>query len=507
MLAKMRSFLRSVRHEGRKLYDLSSLVARHGLLVARYGLTAPWSTLTRLVRFLRARPGYDSEGKVSDTFCILPWKHLHITSDGLPHVCCAFDGFLSRDDGSPMSVYKDTLEGIWNSEEMRSVRRDMVEGKKITACEFCYKAERAGGCSKRMNETRSWEGGWLNDELVTLGTLKLQSVLSDHHLETMPVSYQLDVGNLCNLKCRMCFGTYSSRIRRDAVHGKWADEPERQVEVLGSRFPGNRPWFQEQDFILKELCRNPEQIKDLYFLGGEPFLIKEVGDILKHLVDAGVARNVRLRFSTNGTTVKPRWIELATEFKCVNLCISIDGFGKYYEYIRYPAKWDKLISNIEVLRRLFPHGRVTASSTLQAYNALNIVDLFRYLDSIGMQFQCYIITSPRHLCPPVMPPKARRLAAERLRSYAASDCRPEKREMVLALARELDSTGDKFDLELMRDFMLFTNDLDSSRGQSFREVHPEHLELITDTGFEWTSKTLHASRGVASLSLVSRNDP
>src|SRR5262249_32298074 len=161
-----------------------------------------------------------------------------------------------------------------------------------------------------------------------------------------------------------------------------------------------------------------EQIKHLYFIGGEPFLIKEVGIFLQQLVDAGVARNVQLQFSTNGTIVKPRWLELAKEFRYVDTSISVDGFGQYYDYIRYPSKWDKLVSNIDGLRGLFSKGHVTVSATIQAYNALNIVDLFRYLDSIGMRFTCYIISTPAHLGPLAMPPKARRLAATRLRSYA-----------------------------------------------------------------------------------------
>jgi hypothetical protein len=44
----------------------------------------------------------------------------------------------------------------------------------------------------------------------------------------------------------------------------------------------------------------------------------------------------------------------------------------------------------------------------------------------------------------------------------------------------------------MRSFMLFTNDLDITRGQSFHDTHRELLQLIVDTGFTWTNETLHA---------------
>ena len=71
-------------------------------------------------------------------------------------------------------------------------------------------------------------------------------------------------------------------------------------------------------------------------MGGETLLIKEVGDILQYLIDAGVAENIFLMATTNGTVVKSPWLELTEKFQKLHLNVSIDGFDKYYEYIRYP---------------------------------------------------------------------------------------------------------------------------------------------------------------------------
>jgi hypothetical protein len=51
--------------------------------------------------------------------------------------------------------------------------------------------------------------------------------------------------------------------------------------------------------------------------------------------------------------------------------------------------------------------------------------------------------------------------------------------------------------------MLFTNDLDTTRGQSFRETHGELLELMSEAGFAWTAETLHA--GESELRLVAKS--
>jgi hypothetical protein len=113
-----------------------------------------------------------------------------------------------------------------------------------------------------------------------------------------------------------------------------------------------------------------------------------------------------------------------------------------------------------------------AIASLQAYNALNIVELFRYLCFIVVDFYAYPVSHPAYLSSIVLPTAARRLAAERLRSYAAQDCLPKNRELVLGLAKSLDKVDgpELFDEQIMRSFMLFTNDLDITRGQSIQDT-------------------------------------
>lgn len=145
--------------------------------------------------------------------------------------------------------------------------------------------------------------------------------------------------------------------------------------------PTGKRWFEDKNFILTELFRHPEHVKVLEFLGGETLLIKEVRDILECLIEAGVADNIALMATTNGTVIKSPWLRLAERFNQLALNVSIDGFGRYYEYIRYPARWSTVTRNVEILKKR-SRTRLTAIATLQAYNALNIVDLFKYLDSI-----------------------------------------------------------------------------------------------------------------------------
>ncbi len=431
-------------------------------------------------------------GPMSDKVCVLPFTHLHIRSNGRPQVCCAFEGGLWKKDGHHWSVYGDPLDAIWNSDEMVTIRRDMVEGKEVAGCEYCNRIERLGGRSKRMAENVEWAAKTGGDELLSVDSLVRRSVASGYRMEG-PASYQLDIGNLCNLKCRMCNGLSSSRIQRDPIQQKWASQWTEEVEpVPHNRFAGSAHWFQQKEFVVGELLRNPEQVKNLYILGGEPFLIREVGDVIQILVDAGAARNITLCFNTNGTIARPRWLGLAKEFKQLNLWISVDGEGKHYEYIRHPARWSKLVENLAEYRKI-PNACCSISITVQAYNVLHLPKLFRYLDAHGLPFGAASLLYPRYLRPTVLPPTVRRLASERLRAYADECASETNRGTALGLASELDADGSEIDHEQLRELMLFTNDLDSSRGQSLAALEPNLIPLIRDAGFPWTLETVHAA--------------
>ena len=119
-------------------------------------------------------------------------------------------------------------------------------------------------------------------------------------------------GNLCNLKCRMCFPTFSSLIEKDEVHSRWSgtlfealfDVPDAKGGQQGSlsatppgvsRLP-NGPWYRDDSWVREVLLKNTEQLRALYFTGGEPMIEKQVENILDHLIAARVAGNVHLEF-------------------------------------------------------------------------------------------------------------------------------------------------------------------------------------------------------------------
>jgi len=420
---------------------------------------------------------------VPDTFCIYPWKHLLVTSGGETRLCCQYLPFLSE-EGVPLTVRQLSLDEIWNSDTMRRVRQAMVEGRFVKGCELCYEQEAANGFSLRTTENDSWEKGWLNERRIPLRVLQEEAITSRFRVANAPLHFEMDVGNLCNLKCRMCNGAWSSRIGADPVHGKWVYQ--------GPTTYGAQSWVRDEATV-ERVLQHPEQVRFLKLLGGETLLIKEVGYLLQRLIDAGAAAKTSLHIITNATTTRTPWLSLIGQFERTYFAVSIDGFGKHFEYIRYPARWDKLLNNVAILRGL-PKAEVAAHVTVQINNVLHVTDLLRFLDSIGLSFCVNPLSLPRYLQASILPPRARRLAAQRLRDYGERACRPDQRDRVLGLAAGLESADAKPDAGLLRDFMLFTNDLDRSRGQDIRATDPELVQLLAQDGFPWLTDTLHAPR-------------
>ena len=87
---------------------------------------------------------------MSKTFCALPFQHLCIGPEGTARTCCVSHDLVSE-HGAPMSLNVHTMDEIWNSAYMRNIRRGMLKGERISACEVCYESEAASGQSYRTH--------------------------------------------------------------------------------------------------------------------------------------------------------------------------------------------------------------------------------------------------------------------------------------------------------------------------------------------------------------------
>ena len=183
-------------------------------------------------------PGVSS---VPGKFCVLPFLHIDIQPDGKARLCAATHEHISSAE-RPLSLQFDQLPEIWNSDYLREIRRKMVQGEPVGACFECYHRESVGGVSLRNTANKFMTARFSTLEEVWEFASDLVERSSGY--APPPGSFQLWLGNLCNIKCRSCSGAYSSRIAADEVHASWRGTDSqaawtRVQALLPNRIPGS----------------------------------------------------------------------------------------------------------------------------------------------------------------------------------------------------------------------------------------------------------------------------
>ena len=430
---------------------------------------------------------------MSKTACIVPWSNLAITTDGCARFCCYVPGVVTL-DGRAANIGQDSIDEIWNGDELVSTRAAMARGERPEGCSVCWDREDAGGVSRRleMNDAYKLVGGGL--ELEALPQL---GATTGFRLERMPDWFILELGNVCNLKCRSCGPLSSSAIAADQIHSDWEGMASRAAaDSMGvttqasAKTAGPSVWFKDIAAVADMVARGADGAALLSLMGGETFLTKQTWQLLEALIERGVAENIYVGLATNGQQRSAKLAELAPHFRGFNVTVSIDGYGPLNDYLRHGANWSKLLDNLDWFRQI-PNVGVACVPTLQNGNAVDLVTLLRFLDEFELQLVYNVVTWPQRLRATNLPPSVRALAAERLRSYLETDCRPVNTTVVRGYCELLEDASVTFDEALFEEFMVFTNDLDASRGENLADASPELAALIAEAGIQWSNGRGH----------------
>jgi len=318
----------------------------------------------------------------SQTFCILPWIHFATRPNGDMRLCCSANssgagndhtiGLVKNEKGVPANFGKETPMSAWNNEYMRSVRTTMLEGNIPKSCSKCYEEESKGVASKRMWET----GTWIQDGIDIPELIK--QTQEDGTVPEKLVYLDLRLGHTCNLKCVMCSPHDSSRWVED--HKKiyplfQAKELKEQMDWDPNRF--NNSWHENPDFW-KEMYAQIPNLKQVYFAGGEPLMIKEHKLFLEEIIRQGYADKILVRYNTNGLLLSDDIIELWKKFKLVRVGISIDALDQRNWYIRYPNEWNTIVENLHKLDQTPDNIQVSIATAIQILNIKHLPDFARW---------------------------------------------------------------------------------------------------------------------------------
>lgn len=317
----------------------------------------------------------------SDTFCMLPWMHMHAFPDGRAYPCCLSDYWHPVGD-----LRKNTMEEVWNQDAYKTMRKNMLEDKPCKECTKCYEQEKAGFFSMRYDANRNY-GHHISDVD--------QTAADGEHPDFKIRYWDVRFSNLCNMRCRSCGPIFSSNWFNDHVkmYGVVPDvlkRPMARVEYTTG----------DEDGMLAQMEPHIPYLEQVYFAGGEPLIMKEHYYMLEKLIEAGKT-DVRLIYNTNFSELRYKdkhVFEFWKHFKTVNVGASLDASGVRAELMRKGTQWSQTVENRQRMMQEVPHVDFYVSATVSSMNVLHVLDFHREWSDLGLikpkDFNVNICQSP-----------------------------------------------------------------------------------------------------------------
>jgi MoaA/NifB/PqqE/SkfB family radical SAM enzyme len=307
---------------------------------------------------------------MKDNFCVMPFVHGFVTPN-IISPCCAYSN----------KIKLNSKKKYWQSEQLKNIQKNMLDNVRDSGCDICWKKEDRGFSSLRQHSNQIYA--------------KELKQIRQGFIPKEPIYLDLRLGNLCNLKCRMCISEWSSQIAGEILENPnedWIDTPTQKVYGLD-----DDSWETIEIWI--------PYVKRVFMTGGEPTIIKRNLDYIDKIIQSGHAGEVELIFTTNATNINKKFIEDSKKFKNVNFNVSIDAVGKLANYIRNPSDWKTIVKNMNLL---YESGMgVSFNTTIQWLNMTRLDEIFEYIENCkigfgGIWFQ--LVTDPFYL-DPIFAPK------------------------------------------------------------------------------------------------------
>ena len=337
-------------------------------------------------------------------FCNTPWYEIQIYWDGSLGICCQEAHKLY--DGNSYNIATTTIAEWFNSEPVQHFRQGVLGNQPVSACSRCYREEQSGGYSRRLRSNQKsviFRQAFDHSFEQSPGRRHFDpSGITDTH----PIDIHVDLGNYCNLGCKMCNPRASSTIASQQV--KWGIESSRQY--LGSDWTRNdQVWAS----FLQQLLEIP-QLNNIHFMGGETLLTPRFEDLVDHLI-AHDRTSVCLSFVTNGTTFRPNLMHKLKQFRRVGIEVSIETVDAHNAYQRQGTDQDLVMDNLDRYQDIANGTNITLT-VRPAVSALTIgyfPGLLEYCLDRKIIVKSLLVNNPRFLDAVILPDTVKQLYLQR----------------------------------------------------------------------------------------------
>jgi organic radical activating enzyme len=360
------------------------------------------------------------------------------------------------------NIEEHSIDNIAKSSVFNQLRKNMLSGLRSKECSRCYTQEDAGLLSMRQGHNIQWKN------------IKRDNLNQDGSIDKFdPVYLDIRLNNICNLKCRMCSGYFSSAIAQEEVvlFGK--------KESVQSSLK-----MQQRNLGLTEILEYLPTAEKIYFAGGEPLLTNEHYEILDALIACGNT-DLAIVYNTNFTTLTYRGrsvLDLWKQFSNIKIGASLDAEGAVAEYIRHGTNWNTIESNFESVKSQCPHVNFTVTSTVGLLNVDNLIKLQQQWHMSGTldisKFSQNIMVSPKHLTVSALPVEHKQRLTQTINHHIVWCGENNAKGLATQWTDVLHYMWSEDNSHHMLEFKRLTQVMDQHRNESLEGTIPELATLL-----------------------------
>ena len=373
-------------------------------------------------------------------------------------------------------------------QHMEPIRQQLLAGESPAGCVECAAMEQHQKISGRQRQLLK-VGVRVEQFEKTLVSSPWFDTFTADTFNQLPQDWQIDLGNYCNSACVFCSPSNSSRLAQE-----W-----QTIGLIKNLPPKN--WTDNQDLIerfVNTLSQSPH-IRYLHFIGGETVITPAFKTILQALVRAGLNRTATIGFTTNLTVWDSQVIDLLTQFRGVNLGMSVETFEIVNDYVRWPSKLPVVLENLdrwqEVAQQHSWLMQLRTTPTLFTVGSLLSVYDYAWTRRISVE-SCNFLTEPAFMRPSVLPISYRQPIIDRMQSWL--DQHSVSGDTVINIRNpNVSQLQNHQDLQSyvnylrnmpdesnrLPELIAFLKRIESVRGNSILTYLPEYEELFRSAGY------------------------
>ena len=433
-------------------------------------------------------------------FCNAPWYELQIYWDGSLGFCCQEDHKLYPDNLSRhYNVSQMTIAEWFDSEPMRAARLGMLGSKPNSICRRCYHEQEHNGTSRRHKSNQKsvifTKTAFNESYLQSPGYTKFESSRANQgEYDGMPIDLHIDLGNYCNLACKMCRPQASSVIAAQEV--KWGNKDA--LQYVGTNWTRDEAVWSR---VLNELA-SITNLNNIHFMGGETLITKRFEDFVDYMIARG-RTDLHFSFVTNGTTFNEALLDKLTQFKRVGIEVSIETTTEHNAYQRQGTDTEQVLENLGRYLEYCNGDNITLTAR-PAISALTIGyyhTLLRYCIERKIIVKSLWVSKPDFLNPNILPATIKQEyilnykkliadynleSADYLVDYNESD--PNEITRIIASQADqcinmLTSPSPPDSKEQLKTMVAQCRRWDDVYGYDARRLYPEFTTILNDYGY------------------------